>query len=121
MIVQNVIEGGMAVLNAADPVVAEMAEHTRGDVTFFAQDGCHPLMAMHRAQGRRVVFVEDGFLVCAQDRFEMRITLQEVPITRGGVIGFQVENVMASVAAACRDRARESPTKSATSWIQGTW
>ena len=37
---------------------------------------------------------------CAQGRNETRITLQEVPITRGGVIGFQVENVMASVAAA---------------------
>jgi cyanophycin synthetase len=100
VIVQNVIEGGMAVLNAADPVVAAMAENTRGEVTYFAQDGGHPLVAMHRAQGKRVVFVEDGFLVCAQGKSETRITLKEVPITRGGVIGFQVENVMASVAAA---------------------
>jgi len=100
VIVQNVRDGGMAVLNAADPVVAEMAEHTKGDVTFFAQDGGHPLIAMHRAQGRRVVFVENGFLVCAQGKNETRIDLAEVPITRGGVIGFQVENVMASVAAA---------------------
>jgi cyanophycin synthetase len=88
------------VLNAADPVVAAMAENTKGDVTFFAQDGSHPLMAMHRAQGRRVVFVDGGFLVCAQGKNETRIALAEVPITRGGVIGFQVENVMASVAAA---------------------
>jgi cyanophycin synthetase len=100
VIVQNVRDGGMAVLNAADPVVAAMAENTRGDVTFFAQDGGHPLIAMHRAQGRRVVFVDGGFLVCAQGRNETRIALAEVPITRGGVIGFQVENVMASVAAA---------------------
>ncbi|MEN3277919.1 MAG: cyanophycin synthetase, partial [Massilia sp.] len=100
VIVQNVRDGGMAVLNAADPVVAAMAENTKGDVTFFAQDGGHPLIAMHRAQGRRVVFVENGFLVCAQGKNETRIDLAEVPITRGGVIGFQVENVMASVAAA---------------------
>ena len=100
VIVQNVKVGGMAVLNAADPVVAAMAENTRGDVTFFAQDGGHPLMAMHRAQGRRVVFVDGGFLVCAQGKSETRIDLKDVPITRGGVIGFQVENVMASVAAA---------------------
>jgi cyanophycin synthetase len=100
VIVQNVRDGGMAVLNAADPVVAAMAENTRGDVTFFAQDGGHPLIAMHRAQGRRVVFVDHGFLVCAQGKNETRIALAEVPITRGGVIGFQVENVMASVAAA---------------------
>ena len=100
VIVQNVAEGGVAVLNAADPTVADMANFTRGDVTFFAQDGTIPLMAMHRAQGRRAVFVEDGFLVCAQGKFEHRIPLSEVPITRGGVVGFQVENVMASVAAA---------------------
>ncbi|WP_305823706.1 cyanophycin synthetase [Massilia brevitalea] len=100
VIVQNVMEGGVAVLNAADPTVADMASFTRGDVTFFAQDGNLPLMAMHRAQGRRAVFVEDGCIVCAQGKFEHRIPLADVPITRGGVIGFQVENVMASVAAA---------------------
>ena len=100
VIVQNVAVGGMAVLNAADPTVAAMAEKTRGEVTFFAQDVGNPIMAMHRAQGRRVVFVEEGFLVAAQGKFIERIDMKEVPITRGGVVGFQVENVMASVAAA---------------------
>ena len=100
VIVQNVAVGGMAVLNAADPTVAAMAERTRGDVTFFAQDVGNPVMAMHRAQGRRVVFVEEGYLVAAQESFIERIDLKEVPITRGGVVGFQVENVMASVGAA---------------------
>ncbi|WP_020654985.1 cyanophycin synthetase [Massilia niastensis] len=100
VIVQNVADGGMAVLNAADPVVAAMAETTRGDVTFFAQDIGNPIMSMHRAQGRRVVFVEDGHLVAAQGKRVERIALGEVPITRGGMVGFQVENVMASVAAA---------------------
>ncbi len=100
VIVQNVAVGGMAVLNAADPAVAAMAEVTRGDVTFFALDVGHPIMSMHRAQGRRVVFVEDGQLVAAQGNIEHRVSLAEVPITRGGSVGFQVENVLASVAAA---------------------
>ncbi|MGI4841851.1 MAG: cyanophycin synthetase [Janthinobacterium lividum] len=100
VIVQNVAAGGMAVLNAADPAVAAMAEVTRGDVTFFALDVGHPIMAMHRAQGRRVVFMEDGQLVAAQGDVEHRVPLAEVPITRGGTVGFQVENVLASVAAA---------------------
>ncbi|RZA28127.1 MAG: cyanophycin synthetase, partial [Lysobacteraceae bacterium] len=100
VIVQNVADGGMAVLNAADPVVASMAENTRGDVTFFALDVGNPIMAMHRAQGRRVVFVEDNQLVAAQGKIEHRVPLAEVPITRNGAVGFQVENVMASVAAA---------------------
>jgi cyanophycin synthetase len=100
VIVQNVADKGMAVLNAADPMVAAMAENTRGDVTFFAQDGTHPVMSMHRAKGKRIVFVEDGMLVAAQGKLEHKIALADVPVTRGGAIGFQVENVMAAVAAA---------------------
>jgi cyanophycin synthetase len=100
IIVQNVAPNGMAVLNAADPVVAAMAENTQGDVTYFAQDCSLPVMQKHRAQGRRVVYVDNNDLVAAQGKQEQRIALTEVPITRGGVVGFQVENVMASVAAA---------------------
>ena len=100
VIVQNVLEGGMAVLNAADPVVVSMADNCRGDVTFFAADVHHPVMSMHRAKGRRVVYIDNGHLVCEQGKALQKFDLKQVPITRGGVIGFQVENVMASVAAA---------------------
>jgi cyanophycin synthetase len=100
VIVQNVAEGGVAVLNAADPVVAAMAHNCRGSVTYFAADREHPIMSTHRAQGQRVVYVEGGMLVAAQGKTEHKVALAEVPITRNGSIGFQVENVMASVAAA---------------------
>ena len=100
VIVQNVADSGVAVLNAADPTVAAMAENSRGAVTFFALDVGHPVMSMHRAKGGRVVYVEDLEIVCVQGKHEHRIALAGVPITRNGAIGFQVENVMASVAAA---------------------
>jgi cyanophycin synthetase len=100
IIVNNVSAGGMAVLNAADPLVAGMADHCRGQVTFFATDGQHPVMSMHRAKGRRVVYVDNGDIVAEQGKFSHRIALAGVPITYGGTVGFQVENVMASVAAA---------------------
>ncbi len=100
VIVKNVSTSGMAVLNAADPAVVAMAPHCPGSVTFFAQDGTHPVIDTHRAQGRRVVFVERGHIVCAEGRFEKRLPLARVPLTRKGQIGFQVENTMASVAAA---------------------
>ncbi|TAK92019.1 MAG: cyanophycin synthetase [Burkholderiaceae bacterium] len=100
VIVQNVADSGVAVLNAADPMVAAMARNCRGNVTFFAADSFHPVMATHRAQGKRVVFVEDGMLVAAEGAVIERIPLADVPLTHGGSIGFQVENVMASVAAA---------------------
>lgn len=99
VIVQNVADTGVAVLNATDPIVARMAGNCSGSVTFFGSDRRHPVMATHRAQGRRVVFIEDGMLVAAEGKTEHKIALSQIPITHGGAIGFQVENVMASVAA----------------------
>ena len=100
VVVQNVSPDGVAVLNAADPMSAVMASACPGSVTFFALDRNHPIMATHRAQGRRVVYVENGHIVAAQHQDEHHIDLAEIPITRNGSIGFQVENVMAAVAAA---------------------
>jgi cyanophycin synthetase len=100
IIVQNVEPGGTAVLNAADPLVAEMAANCRGSVTYFAIDGGHPVLATHRAQGQRVVYVENGHLVTAQGKTQQRMALARIPITRNGSIGFQVENVLAAVGAA---------------------
>jgi cyanophycin synthetase len=100
VIVQNVADHGFAVLNAADPIVADMADNCPGEVIFFAQDRQHPVMATHRAQGRRVVYVDKGAVVVEQGGLAERFDLGAIPITRNGQIGFQVENVMASIAAA---------------------
>lgn len=100
VIVQNVAENGYAVLNAADPVVAAMAANCPGQVIYFATDRNSPVMATHRAQGKRVVYVDNDAIVATEGRKSVRISLAGVPITRDGTITFQVENVMASVAAA---------------------
>ncbi|MYM66262.1 cyanophycin synthetase [Pseudoduganella sp. FT55W] len=100
VIVQNVSESGFAVLNAVDPIVAGMAANCRGKVIFFGADRTHPVIATHLAQGCRTVYVENGHIVAAEGREQHTIPLSAVPITRNGAIGFQVENVMASVAAA---------------------
>ncbi|MCX7256180.1 MAG: cyanophycin synthetase [Polaromonas sp.] len=100
VIVQNVAASGYAVLNAADPIVTGMAPACPGKVIFFTADRHHPLMATHRAQGKRTLYVEGAMLVAAEGAWIERIALASIPITRGGSIGFQVENVMAAVGAA---------------------
>ncbi|MFS2116260.1 cyanophycin synthetase [Herbaspirillum frisingense] len=100
VIVENVAPTGTAVLNAADPMVAKMAASCPGSVTFFALDPSHPIMATHRAQGHRIVYRDGDAIVAAQGSFEKRLKLAGIPLTRAGAIGFQVENVMASVGAA---------------------
>ena len=100
VIVQNVAPNGMAVLNAADPMVAKMAKVCPAEVTYFAKDINHPVMAKHRAQGKRVVFVDGKKIVAVEGKKEFHIDLQQVPITANGTIGFQVENVLGVVGAA---------------------
>lgn len=100
VIVQHVHPSGTAVLNAADPIVAEMASSCPGSVTYFAEDRNHPIMATHRAQGLRVVYRDGDAIVAAQGSEETRFPLAEIPLTRNGTIVFQVENTMASIAAA---------------------
>ena len=100
VIVQNVAPDGQAVLNAADPNVAAMAAAVPGRITFFAPDRQHPVMATHRAQGGRTLFVDDGAIVATAGSWRETLPLRDIPITRGGAIGFQVENVLASVGAA---------------------
>ncbi|MDE2429800.1 MAG: cyanophycin synthetase [Burkholderiales bacterium] len=100
VIVQNVADNGYAVLNAADRIVASMAVNCPASVIFFAADYQHPVMTAHRAQGKRVVYVKNGLLVAAEGDQKNTIPLADIPITRNGSIGFQVENTMAAVAAA---------------------
>jgi cyanophycin synthetase len=99
VVVQNVAPHGTAVLNATDPMCVEMADACPGSVTFFARDRHHPIITMHRERGQRVVFIEDNHIVAAQLDKEHRIPLSEIPLTRNGTIGFQIENAMAAVAA----------------------
>ena len=102
VIVQNVAPTGYAVLNAMDPHVAPMARVCTGQVIFFGADRHHPIMATHRAQGQRVVYVDPAkaCIVAAEGGMKESIALADIPLTHNGAIGFQVDNAMASVAAA---------------------
>ncbi len=99
-VVENVAANGVAVLNAADPLVAAMAEHCPGRIIFFARHADHPILVAHRERGERVAFVRSGQIVLAEGIQEEVLTaLERVPLTHGGRIGFQVENVLAACAA----------------------
>ena len=100
VIVRNVRpETGVAVLNAADPMVARMAESCPGKVTFFARDKNHPVMAMHRAQGRRILYQDGAEIVASEGSFEQRLPLKDIPVTANGAVAFQIENAMAAAGA----------------------
>jgi len=100
VIVMNVAPQGHAVLNAADPIVVAMAPKCPGGVIFFAMDPHNPVLTAHRAQGKRTICVDGDAIVAAEGSWREFLPLRDIPLTRGGTIGFQVENVMAAVGAA---------------------
>ncbi|WP_425973533.1 cyanophycin synthetase [Tepidimonas sp. HKU78] len=100
VIVQNVADHGTAVLNAADPHCVAMADFCPGQVTYFGPSAHHPVIATHRALGRRVVFVDGDNIVAAEGQWQVRIPLAQIPLTEGGALAFQVDNTMAAIAAA---------------------
>jgi cyanophycin synthetase len=99
-VVEAVSKTGHAVLKADDPWVAEMAEKCRGGVAFFSLNGEHELLVKKRAEGGRVAFVRDNSVMLAEGQSEFPLlSLDRIPLTHGGRIGFQVENVLAATAA----------------------
>ena len=63
--VDVVLPDGVAVLNAADAAVAELAELCDGSVIFYAADEQLGVLVTHRAAGERVAFVRNGAIVLA--------------------------------------------------------
>ena len=100
VVARNVSTTGVAVLNANDPLCVAMADDCPGAVTFFGDDAHHPVIAAHRAKGQRVVFLDGDGIVAAQGNASWRFALSDIPLTRGGRIGFQIANAMAAIAAA---------------------
>jgi cyanophycin synthetase len=92
---------GTAVLNADDPLVVEMAEYSPASVLYFSRSPGNVVLAEHRGRGGRAVTVAEGEIVlCDGSREVPLIPLARVPLTHGGRIAFQVENVLAAVGAA---------------------
>lgn len=100
--VDVILPAGVAVLNAADPAVVDMARLCDGEVIFFAENGELALLEEHCIQGGRAVFIRAGSLVFSQggaeDRFLEMSSLNLPPESKGRQ-GF-IENLLAAVAGA---------------------
>jgi cyanophycin synthetase len=101
VVVEAVAKNGAAVLNAQDPLVAQMAAAARGRVVYYAMSAQHPVMAAHLTEGEAGVYVEDG-MICVADGKQVveLLDLERVGFTLGGKIEFQVMNALAATAAA---------------------
>lgn len=99
--VDVVLRTGVAVLNAADPMVAEMAPLCDGEVIFFAMDPDLSAITQHRSRGGRAVLVRGNNLVLATPTEEAELVpLAEIPFVSDDPSCPRLERVLAAVAAA---------------------
>ncbi|MEN9479786.1 MAG: cyanophycin synthetase [Pseudomonadota bacterium] len=99
--VDVVLKSGYAVLNACDPVVADMAELADGEVILFAADPTNPAMAAHLAAGKRGVIVREGRIAITTGTEDawLLCRLGDVPLIGKQKDPATIANVLAAVAA----------------------
>ena len=98
--VDVVLPSGHAVLNAADPLVADFAKLCDGEVIFFTADPSCLKLAEHFAAGKRGVTVSDGRIILRTGGDEIRLCrLGDVPLIGKAKKAEDIANVLAAVAA----------------------
>jgi len=100
VVIESVSKEGYGVLNADDPLVADMAQDCPGSIIFFSMDcTAHP-MTIHLANGGKAAYLDNGNLVLAEGSTEtILMKASDIPATYSGLIPFQVQNSLAAAAA----------------------
>ncbi len=100
-VVDVVLPGGTAVLNATDAHVAGMAEFSKGSVLFFSHDAENAVLTEHRKQGGNGVYVKDEAIYLAEGATERcLIKLGDIGMPHTGHFAFQIDNILAAIGAA---------------------
>jgi cyanophycin synthetase len=94
--VDVILPHGVAVLNAEDAAVAELAELCDGEVIFYSVDPALPLIVSHRAAGGRAVIMRDNKVVLAAGSKEDALLI--LSSLKAGA-GDHAASVLAAVAA----------------------
>jgi cyanophycin synthetase len=99
-VTEAVKSSGYAVFNADDPLVLSCLNNTSGRAVLFSRHPEHPALKANYDNGNLNVTVQDGNVIIQKKGWVSTVaSVAEIPITFDGKAGFNVENVMAAVAA----------------------
>ncbi|MGH6648952.1 cyanophycin synthetase [Aquabacterium sp.] len=99
--VDVVLPEGVAVLNAHDERIADMASLCDGQAVLYGEDPQLATIARHRAEGGRAVFMRQGIVVLANGAFENTLTeLSSLTLRQGRGTPVSASTLLAAVAAA---------------------
>ena len=96
-----VLPQGMAVLNADDARVIDLARFCDGRITLFGTQASLPAVTQHIGQGGRAVLVDLGQLVLIDGATRFNLCpIKSIPVTEQAQNSVQIKNVLAAAASA---------------------
>ncbi len=101
LVIEAVKPDGYAVLNADDCMTPYMLNRINSNVIMFSQVITNPLFKKHCKNPNNIaVFVKDGFVWMLKNLKKIPIiSVDEIPITYGGLVECNIENSLAAIAA----------------------
>ncbi len=99
-VIEVVKETGTSVLNADDGMTMNVLNRARGNIILFSLDANNPKIKTHIENGGTVVTVDQRNAIIRNRELDIIIcTLEEIPITFGGIIDFNISNALAAIGA----------------------
>lgn len=99
-VVEVVKKSGASVLNADDSMTMSVLDRARGNIILFSLSPDNPKIKEHIKKGGTVVTVNKRNAVIRKRELDITVcTLEEIPITFGGIIDFNISNALAAIGA----------------------
>ncbi len=101
VVAEVVTPKGYAVLNADDPLVAQMAERVKAQIAYFTMNPDNEIVVKHTEAGGLAAVYENGYLSILKGDWTLRIEQAvNVPVTMNGRAPFMIANALAACLAA---------------------
>ncbi|MBF9016611.1 MULTISPECIES: cyanophycin synthetase [unclassified Oceanispirochaeta] len=99
-VIEVVKKNGTSVLNADDIATMNIRDRARGNVILFSLNPKNQKIIEHIANGGTVVLTENLWVIIRNNLLDIKVCLlDEIPITFGGIVDFNISNALATVAA----------------------
>lgn len=101
VIAESVSADGYAVLNADDPLVAQMAQNVKGKVAYFSMNPDNPIIIDHLRRDGMAAIYENGYVSIYEGEWTLRVEkATNMPVTMKGMAPFMIANALAACLAA---------------------
>ena len=99
-VVEVVKKTGTSVLNADDSMTMSILDRARGNIILFSLDATNQIIKEHIKDGGTIVTVDKRNVIIRNRELDIVVcTLEEIPITFGGIIDFNISNALAAIGA----------------------